>query len=312
MADRARPRIHYKRMSADSVSIFGERAFLKGGGRTNSMFDTTGETPVEAVPRFGTGLLLDDFDRLYLGWLDSKQPNAENRKKAVRYVFRIVFGEKMIDKDTNTLYNKFEWAYLKWMKSVKARDEVDDTYLSKVPCVGSELFSDFKMSILFRLKSLFYETGSAERIFGESNTYTKQKKVQYYGLLKLVNRMDMNPVCYDYYNDISLVTGTGVEEKKARDDNLIHRILCNVYLSTLPEEQKREIIDEITRRSGYVFDPTTCSVPGPLGAPPPAAPTPAQAVPGQLGAPPAPPLAPLPPLPPVPGQLGAPNCRGTV
>ena len=282
-------KILYKRKPPhNTLSIFGERAsFLKGGGHrsVSTLFDTTGEAPVVPAKPFESVLLLDDFDRMYLGWLDKGQVNAEERKKAVRYIFRIVFGSKIIDKNTNTLYNKFEWAYLKWIKSAKAGE-------GKLPCAGSELFDDFKKSLLFRLNSLFYETGSAETIFGSSNTYVKQKKEQYYGLLKFINRMDNNPACYDYYNDTSLVSEDGTildaPDKETRDDELIRRVLCNVYLSDLPEEQKREIIDEVIRRTGYVFDPATCSpspVPGQLGAPPGSSAA-GQPVPGALGAPP--------------------------
>ena len=272
---RPMPKILVKNLPT-SVNIFGERVKFnqttqRGGRKKNDdIFDMSGVNVPSVSKPFENAILLDDFDRLYLAWIDKAAGgNKDNRKKNIRNLFRAVFGSKVIDSDSNKIYNRFEWFYIK-MKSKGKKGSLDPK--DKLPCAGSELFDDFKKTLEFRANSLFYEAKSASQIFnsGEtdgltSNGFTAQKKAQYTGIINLINRMDNNPDCFDYNNDTSLTT-EDIEKRspeQTRDDSLLRRMICNVKDSTIADVKKTEIIQELKRLSGIVFDENNCPRPPP-------------------------------------------------
>ena len=280
---RPMPKILVKNMPTQ-INIFGERVkfnqtTLKGGGRRKNkdIFNSTEDAALTEEKPFEHALLSDDFDRLYLGWMEreeatqtAKRGTKDDRKKNIRYLFRAVFGSKVIDKDTNKLYNRFEWFYIK-MKTKGKSGSIDPK--DKLPCPGSTLYEDFRDTLLFRMSSLFLEAKSAKQVFGTPNEFTAQKEKQYMNLLALYTRMESNPRCFDYYNDTANLTEDEarlMEPEMQQDVALLRRIICNIKTSGIQESVKRETINELKRLSGIVFDEDTCPthIPGVILAPP--------------------------------------------
>ena len=92
---RPMPKILVKNLPT-SVNIFGERVKFnqttqRGGRKKNDdIFDMSGVNVPSVSKPFENAILLDDFDRLYLAWIDKAAGgNKDNRKKNIRNLFRV-------------------------------------------------------------------------------------------------------------------------------------------------------------------------------------------------------------------------------
>jgi hypothetical protein len=173
-------------------------------------FDVTGNSEEELIPVPSFYFVNKDFDRLYLGWLDTDSDFDDTQKKVIRSVmkqlFRFIFGTKKI-KDVNDFFTKQRIAYT----ALEPED--------KIPC-ESKILIHFIKSLKYRLQLLTEEINTASEVYKQKTLYVEKKQLVKIKIEQLLMEIYAKNKCIDYSYDPSMKS-----DKLSADEEMITRLI---------------------------------------------------------------------------------------